>query len=492
MNRLLAAIRHRPCGNLVLSAPGLLAAVALIGFTGCSVLRHEAQTTESLFRSVAGNSPSQSGTNAVVELQNVVMREADLYVGAVAEATDAFRQRVPTLEARDLAQQWKLQQGMAAYINASGENPTVNAVDMVVLATLSRVVVESVWVDQRFGEAALPVLDTHRRLEALAWKTAETVLGPSDIAALRELIEEFRRQNPDLQFVAAMRLPELAAKLDRPGRRTDPKASANLLSLLYLNPLAGLDPATQAIQQTRILAQRITYYVQRMSMLWGWQAELTAFQIGNQPGTQTVLTNFSQVARASEVFAGVAESLPKLVDDQRQAAINQFFDRLARERSQLLTELSGEEARLRGLLTESRDTLQAGSQMATAVDTAIHSLDDFVRSVSAGDTNTPATPPEPSRPFDVLDYATTARQIGAAAEHLTALLNAARASEAQASAVADRASAEARGVLNHAFKLAALLILLLGTVQVAVIVVYRRFGRNLGTVPGTGPEHPGS
>ena len=90
MNPFLAAFQHRAHGTPVHRVRGILAAVIVLGSAGCSVLRHEAQTTESLFRSVAGSPQSQSATNAVVELQNVVMREADLYVGAVAEATDAF------------------------------------------------------------------------------------------------------------------------------------------------------------------------------------------------------------------------------------------------------------------------------------------------------------------------------------------------------------------------------------------------------------------
>ena len=44
------------------------------------------------------------------------MREADQYVGALAQATDDFHKKVTTTEARNLAQQWKLNGATVALI----------------------------------------------------------------------------------------------------------------------------------------------------------------------------------------------------------------------------------------------------------------------------------------------------------------------------------------------------------------------------------------
>src|SRR5262245_5323965 len=160
-------------GSFIL--PMALAVVLLVG-SGCSVVQHETATTQSFWQSLTGKGASQNPTNAAAELQIAVMREADGYVGAVAQATDDFRARVPTIEARDMTQQWKLMEATAAYVNATGDNPAVNSVDMVVLASLSRGVVERYWVEKKFGEAARPLLETHRRLETNAWKVADPVL----------------------------------------------------------------------------------------------------------------------------------------------------------------------------------------------------------------------------------------------------------------------------------------------------------------------------
>src|SRR5690349_15219522 len=106
-----------------------LAGAGLI-FSGCSVVSHETAATTSAIESLAGKDGRSGSTNAMAMLQLEVMREADDYVGGVAQAADGFRARVGTTEARAAAQQWKLTEATAAYINASGDNPLLSAVDM--------------------------------------------------------------------------------------------------------------------------------------------------------------------------------------------------------------------------------------------------------------------------------------------------------------------------------------------------------------------------
>ena len=249
----------------------------------------------------------------------------------------------------------------------------------------------------------------------------------------------------------------------------------SLFSLLYLNPLAGLDPTTQAIQQTRLLAARAMYYAQRAPMLLSWQVEMTVYQVETQPEARGVLSNFNQVAQSATVFAKTAEGLPKLVNDQREAAIAQFFDRLAVAQTNLLAELGAEEAKLRGTLNEALQTLQAGSQMADSVNAAIRSLDTFVRYVSPPETNSaPVAPDTNSRPFNVLDYGTAATQIGSMATQLNALILSVNQSEAQVTRLSRQATADAKEVVTHAFRLGVVLVLLSGLVWTAVLWLHRR------------------
>jgi hypothetical protein len=336
-------------------------------------------------------------------------------------------------------------------------------------------VVQEYWVGREFGEAARPLLEVHRRLESNVWSVVEGVLTPTQLEEIHEMLREYERRFPDLRYVAAARLPELVDKLGRAQSQKQNRQPGSLLNLLYLNPLAGLDPTTQAIQQTRLLAERVTYYAQRAPMLWGWQAELTLQKLAAQPEAKGVLSNLNEVADSTKVFARTAEGLPKLVNDQRRAAIDQVFDRLAIERTNLLAQLAREETKLRGRLGEVRQTLQAGGQMADSVNAAIKSLDAFVQYVSPPETNAvPATPDTDSHPFNVLDYGTAASQIGAMATNLTTLIQAVNQSEAQATRLTQQATADAKQVVSHAFRLGIILILLLGAVMAFVVWFYRR------------------
>lgn len=446
---------------------------------------------KTIFQSVTGTGGRSGPTNNLEIVQGAVMREADYYAGTVAQATSDFRAQNGTVEARDAAQKWKLNQATAAYINATGENPMVAVVDMVVLATLSRHVVEDYWVGVKFGEAARPLLDTHIQLQSNAWRFAQTVLSPSQVDALVQILQEYRLNHPNARSVRAFRLPELVEKVGTSSWAPRTRASANLLTILSIDPLAGLDPTTQAIQQTRVLAQRAMYYAQRAPQLLSWQVELLAFQLAGQPETRELLADVNDVAGSTKTFARTAEGLPKLVNEQREAAINQIFAGIASERTNLIAELSSQEAKLNTLLPQVRETLIAGGDMARSLDATVKSLDAFVRYVSPPETNTvsPAADTN-SQPFNVLDYGTAATKVGAMAKELNALLASVDQSLPQFIKAGQQAAADAKGVVNHAFKLGVVLILVLGIVTIFVVQVCRRWGR-AETGEGRGAIAPG-
>lgn len=446
--------------------------------TGCSVVKEGTTATKSAIGSLAGKAGEDTRTNAVAALQGEVMREADQFVGIVAQATDEFRQQVGTTEARDLGQQWKLNEATVAYVNATDENPLLGAVGMVVLATLSSMVVEDYWVGEKFGDAARPMLEAHRRLETNAWRAVEKVLTPAQKTELRELLRQAREQYPHMRYISAVRLPELAAKLGKvpsPGETPKP---GSLFGLLSLNPLAGLDPTTQAIQQTRLLAQRMMYYVQRAPMLLSWQVQLTTYQLAAQPEARQLLSRVDDVGQSSKAFAKTAAELPQLVNDQREAAINQLFAGIAAERTNILATLNAQEAQLRTLLPEVQKTLTAGGNMANSLNTAIQSLDAFVHYVSPPDTNSPPTPPDTNNPpFNILDYGTAAGQIGAAADKLNSLVVSLNQSLPQVTKLSEQAALDGKAMVNHAFRLGLVLIVVLGIVTVLVVLICRRLGR---------------
>jgi len=296
---------------------------------------------------------------ALLELE--VMRFADSYASSEAQAADDFIAKASTAEARIAGVKWKLGQATAAYIDATGPNAALNALDLVVLATAARMVAEDYGVEV-FGEAALPLAENQRRLETNAWALADRLLKPDQQKELMGMIEAWRRQHPNQRHVDAIRFRELAAAVGMSQQVASPPPNS-VFSLLFLNPLSGLDPTAQAIQETRQLAERAIYYSQRMPTLLNWQVQLLSLELANQPETKQILSDTERLTRSTEAFARLADQLPKVVNDQREAAINQILAGLAAERTNLFIGLATEEQKARALLAETRETLNAGSPL---------------------------------------------------------------------------------------------------------------------------------
>jgi hypothetical protein len=309
------------------------------------------------------------------------MRFADEYSTMVAQAADEFAAKVGTAEAFRIAARIKLGQGSAAIINASGPNPTVNAMDLVVLASISRMVAEDHPSVEQYGDATHRLLETSRQLETNAWALVRPVLNSEQQNELRGLIQEWRRKNPNQRYVSAVRFREFAEAIGRPPQQFAGKP-ASVFSLLFLDPMAGLDPTLRAVEETRYLAERVLYYGQRMPNLVSWQIELLTLQLADQPAARQVLTNANQLSASLETFAKTAEQLPQIINQQREAAIQQVFAGVAAERTNILASLASEEEKMRALLAETRGALNAANEMAASLNAAIQSLDTFVRYVS--------------------------------------------------------------------------------------------------------------
>jgi hypothetical protein len=392
-------------------------------------------------------------------LQMKVMRLADDYVATIAQAADDFSHRVGTPEGRLTGLKWKLGQSTAAYTDASGVNPVINALDMLVLVTIARMVVEDYGVET-YGTNALPLLASHRKFEADAWELANGMLKPAQKLELQNMIQEWRDKHPHQRYIGPVRFIEFAAAL---GRKPQPASTSpnSIFSLLFINPLAGLDPTTAAIEEAQQFGERVMYYGQRMPLLISWQSEVMAYEIAGQPESKQILSNSQQLATSVERFAQVADQLPKLINDQRQAAIDQVFDRLM-----------SEESKTRDLLLETRKTFAASSEAAQSINAAIKSLDEFVRYVSPPATNA-STASTNSPPFNILDYGLAASQIGAAAKDLNATLQTMNETTPQLFNLSKEATLNAERVVNHAFWKGVILIVILMIAAVVTGLTYR-------------------
>jgi len=465
--------RPRRIGDLCVR---LAAALALAGGAGCSHLPFVKKAQGPANIAVKGKAPL-----TVPELQFENLRFADNYTNSVAHASDRVAREIGTRDAQLEALKWKLEQATAAYVDATGQNPLWNALDLVGLATVSRMVVEDARSREVFGGDLSFLLETHRSLEATAWNLADQFLEPSEHQELADLFAEWRRQNPNERNVSGVHFREFALALGKGSSPSSVKATS-IFSLLYLDPFAGLDPTTVAIEQSRELAARTVAYAERMPTLLRWQAELLAIQVARQPDPQELMADIDRVSHSLESVSKTVEGVPTLVDEQRKAAIDQLFAGVTTQREALLADLDAREGRLRTLMGETRQTLDAGARMSDSLKGTIGALDAFVHYVSPPP-DPHAPPSKPGKPFDPLDYGKAASEVGGMARDLSVLLASVDRTAPQLGVLGGKTAEELKGVVDRAFWRGLVLVLLLLVGGVFAALAYRALARRLFTRP---------
>jgi hypothetical protein len=204
---------------------------------------------------------------------------------------------------------------------------------------------------------------------------------------------------------------------------------------------------------------------------------------------QQLMSDTTRAADVSERFVAEIEGFPDVIEQQREAAVNQmaenisvereaaidqFMAGIADERRAFMDDLQAEEERLRGALGDLKLTIDAGTELSSSLDTTVASLDQFVARFES-DPDGPR-----GEPFDINDYRRTAGEITEAARQLDELvasvdqlLVTARPGEDESSFMAAVEVAEASGtqLIDHAFKRALVIVaVLVGGLAVVVLI----------------------
>lgn len=402
---------------------------------------------------------------AKLELQRMQarnMRFADEYVGGLIEAEGPRRQLHSDPERRLLVSGWVLSQASAAYITASGDDPVIATLDLLTLAVLSRMVADNFMAEQRFTEIE-SLVAAHRRLETEAWKLAATILDPRQQESVRTLFAEWRRRNPDFQNVSYVRFVDFAEIIGNDAASSKSGRSGGLFTFLGLDPLAGLDPAVEEIERTRLLAARAVYYAQRVPTLMDLQLERSLSLVASGPGIQKLQQQSAVVADSATRFADVAERLPEVIAGEREALVRQMYEALGAHR-----------ATLQPMLVELRGALEAGDATATSVDAAVKSIDALVARFSQTPGSVDA---ESGRPFDITEYTQAAVEIGRAARELQELADALEARAPRLDAALGTGLTRGQSLVDYLFVRLAGLIVLLCLGLLATLLLYRRLAQ---------------
>jgi hypothetical protein len=301
------------------------------------------------------------------------------------------------------------------------------------------------------------------------------MLTPEQLTELRDLIARWRARNPKVVLVGFVHFAEFAesAGVSPEARRK----SGSLFGLIGLDPLAELDPAVRQIEQSRLLAERAIFYMQRIPYLMDLQTERMVMQATLAPQVERANSSLERASLAMAEYARIGDGLPDTLAREREALVRQLSD-----------EMLAQQAELRGLLADVQTTLVAGSQTAVAVDAAVKSLD---RLMSRFPRREPGEDGSAGPGFDITQYSAAAQEFATTARELTQLLEAlGREGLPVADAVAQGAQA-GRGLVDYLFLRALLLGLLLIACGLGAALAYRALAPRLRSEHNPGERPTG-
>jgi hypothetical protein len=438
--------------------------VLLSSMAGCSLPFLKAKEPKKPISAALERDP-QSGKLTQAGLQAQVMGFANQYVHVLSQAFDEILLSGVEPQGRATINTGRVHYTASALSIAGGRNPAANFLDMVVFITLGRMIIEDQWVPKIYGPKFQPLLVAYRDLEKEIWAMAAQVLSPAQQEALRTLIREWRAAHPKQYYFGNVRLNDFAAL-----RGASPLAVEKETQGL----LATVEKSLVKVDEAFLLAERVMYYLEQMPRIVTFQTQLIVDQATTNPEVQRMVNDVNQYVAIFAGLAKTAENLPGQFSAERKATIKELSEWAHTERQEVWKDLEREEPRLKGMLTELRQVLVAATELTTAMQALVI---QFKRDLNIS----PETP---------VDYVKALQHTSETVKEATLLIKSLNdfvggktAEEANLVKGLRQVNAETRAILNHAFWLVLILMLVFLAGLVVALWCYRYFTRRLVDSP---------
>jgi len=366
--------------------------------SGCALVKGTFKLPDKAIRSISSY-VGEEGKTDPVELQSQLIRFSDHYLEAMSSASNRLRKADGQRPERQTLLKRRIVIINDILSIATGSNAYANLLDMVILVTLNRINAET-WMSERYGDSAKPLLTTAQDSEREIWRIADATLTREQIEEVRTAINAWQSQ---YKGERARRDIETLGLLNETAKmyKANQKDKSSLFGLSMIDPFAGLDPATQEIANTRLLAERGLFLSRHMPTLLRLETELLTMETTEIPQLANLLASMSQLSAAAERFSHVSEQLPGVVGSERE---------------QLVKALEAQRPGLISLAEQTEKALSAGKLMSEEMNTVLQTFQKVVRQLSSESSGSK------SEPFEIEKYRIVAVQIASTANSLTELL----------------------------------------------------------------------
>lgn len=401
------------------------------------------------------------------QLQAEIMAFSDQYAMVIWQAMDELHRSDLPPEKKLAVEYNKLLYTSSAISIAAQPSPVAGLLDMITFIRLGHKATETYWVPEVYGPAGKPLLAAYRRLEEEVWQLAAMVLSEQQQDTVLALIDRWQQEHPNQWYVSDVRLKDFSTARGRP---VHPFAEESQ------GLLASLSQTLLKVDEAMLVADRALFLGERMPRLITLQTELLIDQLTENPLVYQLVGDFSELRKTAAQTSRTLELLPQNFAAERELVLKYFSTLLKEERAIWINEFTAKENSIRDLLSRVQTTLEVGSKTAQDYSALVLAIDELVEdtggegglsnsddNVIQGATQLAIQIQEVAKEFnlllDNLDGFVSPEDMEAAVPHIQQLLK--------------NVKNEEQKLIDRAFVLAAILILLALAGALGVALTYR-------------------
>jgi hypothetical protein len=376
--------------------------LAIQAISGCTLIQKTTQLPVQAIRSLPFLHDS-SRVYDPVSLQETLLRFADNYIISTIISVDSLKQDGKPLE-RDFIVLAKIRLTSDIVSLVTGSNSLNNLISTLIYAKSLRKSIDDYWAPVHFGDSAQVMRNAlDDRIQELE-KYASGILTPQQIIELESVIMEWQKSHPTTSTSAGeLANISIVSQVLKAGNQTRKEEdSKSVFSLLDLDPLASLDPATQELAETRLFGERTLFLTQRLPQLLEWQMELLTLRTTHIPEVSSLVDSAAGISKASERFSLTVQDLPSIIHKEQDA----FMSRLKEQQAGLDT-----------LARDTEKTFAEGTRMAEATREVIVTYKNLLNLINEQSSKDPN-----DKPFDITEWGTTADRVERMSSSLNTLL----------------------------------------------------------------------